>query len=490
MTAVPVARRRLPLILIVAVVAIAGYGVRVAVLLQAGGVLGSSAYDDGVYYAAAASFVHGRWPYADFLFLQPPAVVLAGGPFAAIGAVVGDPTGVLAARLAWIGVGAANCALVAVLAGRRSWQAGLIAGAFAACFYPLAYGERSTLLEPLGTLLLLVAILVRQRGGGRAALVAGVVAGISVDVKIWYVVPVLVLVAFPGHRVRFLLGAVAGGLIVVAPFLIRAPEALVRQVFIDQLGRPRLPEDTFAGRLVVLTGAAFTNGSDAVPHRAALVIAALVAVVVLGAAVAACWTPLGRRSVALLAATGIVLLISPSFFAHYVAFTGPWMALVLGIGAGVVLERIRRRVLVAGLGVLLAAVVAAPTLERDLAPPAVTPSLAPIAAAAIQVDGCVRSDDPGLLAAIGTLSRDLGHGCEVWPDVTGWTFERPGFPVVSDDRPDSEIWQRFVSRYLLSGDAVIVDRAGTGLSAATKRRIDALPVLARSGDLVLHAVPR
>ncbi len=490
MTGVPVARHRLPLILVVAAVAIAGSGVRVAVLLQAGGVLGSSAYDDGVYYAAAASFVHGRWPYADFLFLQPPAVVLAGAPFAAIGAAVGDPTGVLTARLAWIGVGAANCALVAVLAGRRSWQAGLIAGAFAACFYPLAYGERSTLLEPLGTLLLLVAILVRQRGGGRASLIAGVVAGISVDVKIWYVVPVLVLVAFPGHRVRFLLGAVAGGLIVVAPFLIRAPEALVRQVFIDQLGRPRLPEDTFAGRLVVLTGAAFTNGSDAVPHRTAFVVALVITVAVLAAAVAACWTPLGRRAAALLAATAAVLLITPSFFPHYVAFTGPWMALVLGIGAGALLNRIRRGVLAAGFGVLLAAVVAAPTLERDLVPPAVTPSLAPIAAAAARVGGCVRSDDPGLLAAIGTLSPDLGRGCEVWPDVTGWTFERPGFPVVSDDRPDSEIWQRFVSRYLLSGDAVIVDRAGTGLSAATKRRIDALPVLARSGDLVLHAVPR
>jgi len=482
--------RNPPLIVVAGVVAIIGYGVRFAVLLQTGGVLGSSAYDDGVYYAAAASFVHGGWPYADFLFLQPPAVLLAGAPFAALGAAAGDPTGVLVARLVWIGIGATNCALVAVVAGRRSWQAGLIAGAFAACFYPLAYGERSTLLEPLGTLLLLVAILVRERGSPRAALLAGVVAGISIDVKVWCVVPVLVLVAFPRHRLRFLVGAVAGGAIVVAPFLIRAPEALVRQVLLDQLGRPRLSYDTFVHRFVVLTGATFTNSAEDVPLPGSLVAAIVVTVVVLAAAVAACWTPLGRRAVALLAGTTAVLLASPSFLSHYVTFTGPWMALVLGIGAGVVLGHIRIRAVAAVAGVLVAAVVAAPTLERDLQPPASIPSLAPIAAAALRVDGCVRSDDPGLLAALGTLSRDLGRGCDLWPDVTGWTFDRPGFPVASADRPGSRVWQRFVTRYLLGGDAVIVDRAGTGLSEASRRRIAALPVLAGSGGLVLHAVPR
>jgi alpha-1,2-mannosyltransferase len=489
-TLAPALRRHLPLVVVVVVVGIAGYAVRLSVLLQTSGMLGSTAYDDGVYATAAAAFVHGRWPYADFVFLQPPGVILAGAPFAALGAAFGDPVGVLVGRLVWIGIGAANCVLVAVIAGRRSWQAALIAGAFAACFHPLAYGERSTLLEPLGTLLLLVAILVRERGGPRAALLAGVVAGVSVDVKIWGVVPVLVLAAFPPHRLRFLVGAVAGGAIVVAPFLIRAPEALVRQVLLDQLGRPRLPDDAFVGRFVVLTGGTYTGGAVDVPLPTALVVAIVVAGVVLAAAVAACWSPLGRRAVALLAATTAVLLLSPSFLAHYVAFTGPWTALVLGIGGGAVLARIGSRPLAAVAGVLLAAVVAAPTLGRDVQPPLATASLAPIAAAAARVGGCVRTDDPGLLAAIGTLSRDLRRGCDVWPDVTGWTFDRPGFPVVSTDRPGSPAWQRFVTRYLLGGDAVIVDRAGTGLSAASRRRIDALPVLARSGDLVLHAVPR
>jgi hypothetical protein len=482
---------RLPTIALVAVVvALVGYGVRLAVLLQTGGLLGSSSYDDGVYYSAAASFAHGRWPYADFLFLQPPAIVLALAPVAALGSLLGDPAGVIVARLVWIGIGAANCALVAGIAGRRSWPAGLVAGAFAACFFPLAYGERSTLLEPLATLLLLVAMLVRERGGARAALLAGAIAGVSVDVKIWYVVPVLVLAAFPRHRLRFLVGAVGGGAIVVAPFLVRAPEALVRQVLVDQLGRPRLADDLFTGRFVVLTGARFTNGATELQDADALPIAVLGTVVVLAAAVAACWTPLGRRAVALLAATTTVLLVSPSFFTHYVSYTGPWTALVLGVGAGVVLGRLRSRVLTVGSALVLTVLVAAPTLERALQPAAATPSLGPIARAVQRQGGCVRSDDPGLLAAIGALTPILVRGCELRPDVTGSTYDIPGFPVISDDRPASAAWQRYVTAYLLGGDAVIVDRAGTGLSEASRRRISSLPVLARSGDLVLHAVPR
>ena len=480
-------RSLLPLVLVAVGVGAVGFVVRLLVLLHTDGPLGSSAYDDGVYYAASASFVHGRWPYADFLFLQPPAILLVGAPFAALGAVVGDPTGVVVARLAWIGVGASGCALVAGIAGRRSLPAGIIAGVCAACFYPLAYGERSTLLEPLGTVVLLVAILVRERGTPWAAVLAGAIAGTAVDVKIWFVVPVLVLAAFPRHRLRFLLGAVAGGALVVAPFLIRAPAALVRQVLLDQLGRPRLPEDTLRIRVTGMTGVPWMNSGTQLEPPASTVAAFVVLAVIGAAAIGALWRPEGRRAVALLVATWLVLIASPSFFAHYIALTGPWTALVLGIGAGVLLGRVRGRALVAGGTVLLTAVVAVPTLPRDLRPPADTPSLAPIAAAAQRVRGCVRSDDPGLLAAIGVLSRDLERGCEVWPDVTGWTYEYEGFPTVSDDRPSSAVWQRFVSRYLLGGEAVIVDRTGTGLSRATRQGIDRLPVLARSGDLVLRA---
>ncbi|WP_375389826.1 hypothetical protein, partial [uncultured Amnibacterium sp.] len=197
----------------------------------------------------------------------------------------------------------------------------------------------------------------------------------------------------------------------------------------------------------------------------------------------------GRWAVLLLAATTVVLLTGPSFFVHYVALTGPWLALVLGVAAGELLATRRSRSLVVGGTVALTAAVALPTLPWDLAPPKREPSIAAVSAAAQRVDGCIRSDDPGLLAALGVLSTQLERGCALWPDVTGWTFDRPGLPARSDDRPGSARWQRFVTAYLLGGDAVIVDRRATGLSAASRHRIAALPQLARSGRLVLRAVP-
>uniref|UniRef100_UPI0035CB344B glycosyltransferase 87 family protein n=1 Tax=uncultured Amnibacterium sp. TaxID=1631851 RepID=UPI0035CB344B len=283
--------RRAALVVVVVAVALLAYGVRLSVLLAQDGLLGSSAYDDGVYYAAGASLAHGRWPYADFLFLHPPGVLVALAPFGALGAVAGDPAGVIAARLVWIGIGAASCALIAVLAGRRSLPAGLVAGAAAACFHPLAFGERSTLLEPLGTLLLLVSLVVADRGGPRAAVVAGAAAGLSLDVKIWYVVPVLLLVVLARHRLRFALGAAGAAAVVAAPFLLRAPGPMVRQIVLDQLGRPQ-EEDTVLDRVTAITGANWL-GPDGLSGQHAVVAAAIVVAITLVAAALAWRAPVG-----------------------------------------------------------------------------------------------------------------------------------------------------------------------------------------------------
>lgn len=471
--------------------ALVGFTVRLVVLLRTGGLLGSSAYDDGVYYAAAAAVVHGRWPYADFLLLHPPGITLALAPFAALGSVLGDPVGVIAGRIAWIGLGAAGCALVALLAGRRSTTSALVAGGFAACFFPLAYSERSTLLEPPATVLLLGALLLIRRGTARATVVAGVLAGLTVDLKIWYVVPVLVLAVLVRGRGRFLLAAAASAAAIALPFLLRAPEAMVRQVLIDQLGRARLTGPTLLDRLAVITGARFTAGASDPPAPVLLVVTGAIVVLLVAASIAA-WrtTSTGRPAVVLLASSAVVLLASPSFFTHYVAFTGPWTALVLGLGAGAVVERVRlprTRIASAALLTLLAST---PTLGMVLAPAAPTADLRPLAVAAERMQGCIRSDDPGLLAAIGALSPDLDRGCALWPDVTGVTYDSADLPTDAAARPGSARWQSVVDDYLLGGDAVIVSRPATGLSARSRERIAELPELARSGSLVLRVITR
>lgn len=484
-------RSRAPVVVGVAAIAVLAAVIRIWLLAHGGALAVSDGYDDGVYYAAADAFVHGRWPYRDFLLLHPPGIVVALAPFTAIGSVLGDPVGMAAARLVFIGIGAANTAMIAVIAGRRSRLAGMIAGVFAAVFFPLAYAERSTMLEPIATCCLLAAVLVARRGGGRAAVVAGLLAGLSADVKIWYVVPVLVLALCQrGHRVRFAGGALAAVVALGLPFLLHAPAAMIREVVFDQLGRPRAAGVTITDRLLTLSG--YPTGSliGAEELRDAERLAVVVLLLAVVAAIAAWRVRWARPFVVLVVVTGAVLLETPSFYPHYVAFMAPWLAIVLGVGWGELLARIRRRQLRAGLAVLLVAafcVMNAPLDKRRIAQ---AQPIAAIAPAAQRVAGCVESDDPGLLAELDVLTSDLDRGCRLWPDVTGWTYDTDadvaaGRPV---PRQANAHWQRDLMAYLLSGDAVITLRRGTGLSVADRHRIAALPLLARSGDLGLHAL--
>lgn len=68
-------------------------------------------YDDGGHYGAADALLSGRLPYRDFLLRHPPGIALALSPFAAIGRLTSDPTGMALARLACMAVGALNAAV-------------------------------------------------------------------------------------------------------------------------------------------------------------------------------------------------------------------------------------------------------------------------------------------------------------------------------------------------------------------------------------------
>ncbi|QGQ18488.1 hypothetical protein GC089_03485 [Cellulomonas sp. JZ18] len=176
--------------------------VRWRALGGAAGLSGYHGYDDGVYYAAAAALVHGDVPYRDFLLLHPPGVALALAPFAALGAGLGDPVGLAAARVAFLLVGVASTVLVVRLAARWGTVAAVVGGVLYAVSAAAAVAERLTLLEPLGTLTLLGGVLLLRRAAeaaparGRAlVLLGGAVLGLGVTVKIWNVVPVAVVLA-------------------------------------------------------------------------------------------------------------------------------------------------------------------------------------------------------------------------------------------------------------------------------------------------------
>ena len=97
----------LPVVVGIGVVA---FLARLLPTLRGGGLSGLGVYDDGVYYAAAASLVAGRVPYEQFVLLHPPGIAVALAPYAVLGRMTSDPTGFAVARLAMMLVGAGNAA--------------------------------------------------------------------------------------------------------------------------------------------------------------------------------------------------------------------------------------------------------------------------------------------------------------------------------------------------------------------------------------------
>ncbi|WP_158590148.1 glycosyltransferase 87 family protein [Amnibacterium setariae] len=496
-TAVPVRRtskrsRALALAALVLAVGGVAFAARLSIMVRGGGISGLGAYDDGVYYAAADALVHGRLPYRDFLFLQPPLIAVVTAPFAWLGTLVGDPTGFKIARLAYMLLGACNAVLVAGVLRRWGWTAALVGGFGYAVFHPAIYSERSVLLEPLGTCAVLVATLLLEHAERhpRLALLAGVAAGLGVGAKIWYLVPALVLILMAHRRrLRYLLGLALGGCAIFLPFFLPAPARMWQQVVLNQLGRGGAPGTPGARRRVFdLLGAERTAGIPTTAFAIGLGVVALVAVVVV------LRTRGARTFAVLLVATSAVLLAAPSWFSHYEALTAPPLALCIGVATGRLAALVPGPVAKTALVVVVVACVLGTNLKNDLTPYGrrIPPGLDRAAAV---VPGCITGDDPGTLISMDVLSRNLRDpSCTVWPDVTGWTYDPRDFARAPDgevlDRKLNTRWQRDLVAFMTSGDAAIRTRGATGWSEDSKRVIDSGRVLFRLGRYVVHETRR
>ena len=162
------------------------------------GLYGYQGYDDGVYFTSAVAFVHDHLPYRDFLLLHPPGIMLALTPFALLTRWISDSDALAAARLGFLCLGAVNTVLVTRVARRWGAAAMVVAGLAYAVSSAAAYAERLTLLEPLGTLTLLASVLLLLRARGTGAswwwlAAGGAVLGLGPVVKIWNVVPAVIV---------------------------------------------------------------------------------------------------------------------------------------------------------------------------------------------------------------------------------------------------------------------------------------------------------
>lgn len=457
---------------------------RITPVLLGAGLLGYGRYDDGVYFTASDSLAHGRVPYRDFVLLHPPGIMLALLPFAEVGRLIGDPRAFAAARVAWMAIGATNALLVSRLAGRWSRTAGWSAGLIYALAFPSVYSEQSTLLEPVGDLLVLIALLCLVKRSRpvrvRDDVIAGVSLGLATGVKIWYVIPWLIIVCWQAVVRRWRPGLTIGGCgtvalaVLVAPFAALARSAMFDMVVREQLIRPNTPTP-HRSRLASIFGIQpfITSHIDQAGELALVVVAVVIVWLVI--------TDAPVRIIAVLFGVNLLVLMQgPAYFAHYGSFTATPLAVILGVAFARLVQSARRKRAWLAVPVVLAVALFASGIalaskgEGDEFPGSALAAQAPA--------GCVVSDEPAALILMNRLSKDLQDGCSVDVDVTGLTYGKyrlvgPGNTMISRSR--NIRWQHYLVQYLRSGSTfVVARRLGDGLSTASKARLALSPALA------------
>lgn len=469
---------------------------RLIPMLRGGGLYGLGNYDDGVYYGAAVGLADGHLPYRDFLLLHPPGIVLALVPFAALGRLIGDGSGMAAARVAWMVLGSANAVLVGRLLRSLGLLPALAGGLFYAFFFPAIYDEHSITLEGLGSTCLLLAMVALVSPSERATprlqpvLVAGALLGVGAAVKIWGVVILaavtgwLLVTQGPRRGGRLLLAALAGASAVCLPFFLSAPATMWRFVVTDQLGRAE-SHASLAARLGDITGLRLVD--HPAPTTTMLVVGL---VLFLGAAILAWTSPQGRLGVVLLASVTAMLLATPSWFIHYAgAVAGP-AAVVVGAAVrpmvGWTVRRRRSRTPVAAAVLLLGLLVmSVPLTGLSLGTPF---PAAQLSRTALALPGCITTDDPTTLIEMNLLTRNLERGCAFTVDLGGYSYDRVQANARPVPRDHNLRWQRHALRYLATGSATLIVRfhAGFGFDPGSATTVESWHTLAHVGHFILR----
>ncbi len=475
--------------------------VRLVVVLRGGGLGGLGNYDDGVYFAAAIGLVHGVVPYRDFLLLHPPGIAVLLSPFAQLARLVGDPTAMTLARLAWMCLGGVNALLVGLVIRPLGRSAALLAALFYAVFYPAIYTERTTLLEApattavLGSLAMLAPFSPVRRTTS-LILLAGALIGLSPAIKIWGVVTVVVVACWvlvlEGWRrtLIFVAGAVASCALVCLPFFLLSPGRMWRMVVYDQAIRQSGDYQPLA-RLQQIVGVAPL-------HQTSLVLAVcIVAWLVVAGALVVCILRRELRPLAALFGTALLVLgATQVWFPHYAALTAAPLALLLGGAGSVVLLRLGRAggrravlavVLASGVGLS-----AAGAVELAMAQTGGLRFPGPALAAAVaQTPGCIQTDMPMASIQMNVASRNVERRCRFEVDLGGWSRDLGSAQQQSLPRARNPLWQQFALDYLSSGDLALVARFNTtpGFSAQTKRAYQEWPTVERVGPYTLRDPP-
>lgn len=301
--------------------------------------------DGGVYYAASLNLIHGILPYRNFVFLQPPAIMIILSPFALLADLTSTRMGFEAARLLVYLVEFANCILLLWIIRWLSPIRIAIGLGVMALSVDMLETSGSILLEPfLITFCLGGIALIFERDkltlSKKRVFISGLLFGLGGATKAWAIVPVVVLLitvltSYRENIYQFSSGIVAGFGATVLPFILLCPRQLFDQVILTQAMRTREPPSTI-GRLLDLVG--FPGFSQLL--FPAFFVTSSAALLLLGFGLTMNSqlrrfkrhrSPLEKFVLWTVGTIAAMLLLARPFFFHYPAFLTPFVAILLSI---------------------------------------------------------------------------------------------------------------------------------------------------------------
>ncbi|MDO5751480.1 hypothetical protein [Arthrobacter sp.] len=440
--------------------------------LSASGALGSfRGYDDGVHYAAAVNLLAGNLPYRDFVLVHPPGIAILLLPFAVLGHLASDNAGIGAARILFVLIGTANTVLVAVLLRRFGFLAVLGGAGLYSVWQATNIAERSIMLSPVLNLFVLAALVCLREGspGTRrsAVVLSAILLGVALCFKVWAVIPIIVIavIILVRHGIRELMVYAGAGfatcIVILAPFFVAAPQAMVGQVVQAQLQRTdgatrglSFRVQHFVGLNLPLTvvSAIFVLGL--------LMLCLPLAVELRRKSPPRLWSDHFWWSVLALAII-FIFLVSGSFFDQYPNFAAPYIALSLGAVVGRLCLKMPAGssvVFRTGAAVLILVALLPFADQGALLSPSPLPGVdtGALKSAAAPFN-CVWAPYSYMAVMGNTLSRSVAHGCGPAVDLFGSRMvSAAGLPVAqyAPDR-DADVDEREAER-LLASDAAIV----------------------------------
>ncbi len=433
---------------VIIVATLAALALRLYQLSRPGYLYGITEYDDGTDFGSAVRLIHGALPYRDFIMVQPPGITLLMAPVALATKAAGTVTGMAAGRVLTALASAAAVPLAGLLTRHRGLLAVTVTCGILAVYPDSLVAALTVLLEPWLVLFCLLGALAVFDGdrlaSGRRLIWGGLAFGFAGAVKVWAVLPVLVILALtvrrPRQAARFAAGVAAGFLVPVLPFALLAPGTFYRSVIVAQLVRSDLVRIPLAFRLQHMLGLTHAPQllTPALVAIGAAVIVIIAGLVALGVRLTHLPPPpLDLFATITFALAVVAFLLPADFYNHYSAFLAPFLALAIALPVSRVLGALpvagprARAALLLRRGAAVLAVVTLTTLavvqgfaESNMAA-AIPATEISAAEHMIPPGACVFTDQVSYTIAINRFTSDV-PGCSAMVNGVGTDYALSG----------------------------------------------------------------